>query len=232
MLGTIDALIIGLAGFVGGHFALSSPPLRDPLVKAIGEERFRGLYALLALATLTWTVLAYGQAPFVEVWTPPGWTRWIPNLAMPVAAVLLVAGITTRNPTAVGGETVLDEPNAVKGILTITRHPFLNATGLWALAHLAANGDLASVLLFTAIAVLSYAGMVALDAKTRRRAGGAWGPLAMTTARTPFLAALQGRMRVDWRGIGLWRAGLGLLLWVVLYGLHPFYTGVWPHPAL
>src|SRR3546814_18301746 len=95
MLGTIDALIVGLAAFVGGHFLLSSPRLREPLVDALGEERFRGLYALLALAALTWTVLAYGQAPAVAVWAPPAWTRWIPNLAMPVAAVLLVAGITT-----------------------------------------------------------------------------------------------------------------------------------------
>lgn len=232
MLGTIDALIIGLACFVGGHFALSSPPLRDPLVAAIGEEKFRGLYALLALATLTWTVLAFGQAPFIEVWSPPAWTRWIPNLAMPVAAVLLVAGVTTRNPTAVGGETVLDDPNAVRGILTITRHPFLNATGLWALAHLAANGDLASTLLFAGIALLSYAGMATLDAKTRRRIAAAWGPLAMTTSRIPFLAALQHRVRVDWRGIGPWRVGLGLLLWAALYGLHPLYAGAWPHPAL
>src|SRR3546814_17940945 len=67
MLGTIDALIVGLAAFVGGHFLLSSPRLREPLVDALGEERFRGLYALLALAALTWTVLAYGQAHAVAV---------------------------------------------------------------------------------------------------------------------------------------------------------------------
>lgn len=232
MLGTIDALLFGLALFVGGHFALSSPPLRDPAVKRIGEERFRGLYALLALAALLWTVLAYGAAPFVEIWSPPAWTRWIPNLAMPVAAVLLVAGVTIRNPTAVGGETALDEPNPVRGILTITRHPFLNAVGLWALAHLAANGDLASVLLFGALAALAYGGMPALDAKMHRRLESAWGPVAMTTSRTPFLAALQGRVRVDWRGIGLWRVGLGLLLWVALYALHPMFAGVPPHPTL
>lgn len=232
MLGTIDALIVGLAGFVGGHFLLSSPPLREPLVRALGEERFRGLYALLALATLIWTVLAFGRAPYVEVWAPPPWTRWVPNLAMPLAAILLVAGVTTRNPTAVGSESAIDDPRAVRGILTVTRHPFLNATGLWALAHLAANGDLASMLLFAGIAILSYAGMPSLDAKTRRRTEAAWGPIVMTTSRTPFLAALQGRVGVDWRGIGLWRLGLGLLLWVALYGLHPMYAGVWPHPAI
>lgn len=232
MLGTIDALLLGLAVFVGGHFALASPALRDPAVKRIGEERFRGLYALVALAALLWTILAYGDAPYLEVWAPPAWTRWIPNLAMPVAAVLLVAGITTRSPTAVGGEGVLDDPHAIRGVLTITRHPFLNAVGLWALAHLAANGDLASMLLFAGIAVLAYGGMPSLDAKMRRRVASAWGPVAMTTSRTPFLAALQGRVAIDWRGIGLWRVAGGLALWVALYGLHPMYTGVWPHPAL
>src|SRR3546814_15872476 len=90
MLGSIDGRMVGLAALGGGHFLLSSPRLREPLVDALGEERFRGLYALLALAALTWTVLAYGQAPAVAVWAPPAWTRWIPNLAMPVAAVLLV----------------------------------------------------------------------------------------------------------------------------------------------
>jgi len=231
MLGTIDALLLGLVLFVGGHFVLSSPPLREPAIRAVGEERFRGLYAMLALASLLWTVLAFGKAPFVEVWSPPLWTRWIPNVAMPFAAVLLVAGVTTRNPTAVGGESALDEPNPVRGILTVTRHPFLNATGLWALAHLSANGDLASMLLFGSVAVLSYGGMPAIDAKVRRRAESAWGPVALTTSRIPFLAAAQRRVRVDWRGIGLWRLALGLLLWAALYGLHPMYAGVWPHPV-
>ncbi len=231
MFGTIEALLLGLVVFVGGHFALSSPPLRDPAVRALGEERFRGLYALLALASLIWTVLAFRDAPFVAVWSPPPWTRWIPNLLMPLATVLLVAGVTTRNPSAVGGESVLEEPNAVRGILTVTRHPFLNGVGLWAAAHLAANGDLASMLLFGAVALLAYGGMTSLDARMRRRADAAWGPVEMTTSHMPFLAAQQGRVRIDWRGIGLWRVALGLVLWAALYGLHPMYAGVWPHPS-
>ncbi|MEQ8399227.1 NnrU family protein [Thalassobaculum sp.] len=230
MLGTIDALFIGLAAFVGGHFVLSSPPLRDPLVRRLGEERFRVLYASAALAALLWTILAYEAAPYIEVWLPPRWTLWVPNLVMPLAAALLVAGVTTRNPTAVGGEGALDDPNAVRGVLTITRHPFLNAVGLWALAHLAANGDLASMALFGGMALLAYAGMPALDAKMQRRLESAWGPMALTTSCVPFLAAMQGRVRVDWPGIGLWRPALGLMLWAALYGLHPLYTGVWPHP--
>ena len=144
--------------------------------------------------------------------------------------MLLVAGVTTRNPTAVGGESALDDPNAVRGVLTVTRHPFLNAVGLWALAHLAANGDLASVLLFGGMALLAYAGMPALDAKMQRRVASAWGPVALTTSCVPFLAAAQGRVRIDWRGIALWRPALGLVLWAALYALHPYFAGVLPTP--
>src|SRR3546814_20622362 len=140
MLGSIDGRMVGLAALGGGHFLRPAPRLGEPLVDALGEERFRGLYALLALAALTWTVLAYGQAPAVAVWAPPAWTRWIPNLAMPVAAVLLVAGITTRSPHAASGNAVLYDPRPVRRIHTLTRQPFRTAPALRVWEHPDANG--------------------------------------------------------------------------------------------
>lgn len=231
MLGTIDAMIIGVLAFTGGHFALASAPIRDRAVEALGEEKFRALYSVAMIGALAWLLLAYRDAPYIEAWTPADWTRWIPNLLVPVACVLLVTGITTRSPTSVGGEAMLAEPTTFKGILTVTRHPFLWGTGLWALGHMATNGDLASVLLFGGIAVLSFAGMPALDAKIRRKVDSAWGPLAMTTSIVPFMAVIQGRTQLDLAGIGWWRPALGLVLWVLLYGAHPFYAGVSPLPA-
>lgn len=231
MLGTIDAVIIGVLAFTGGHFLLSSAPIRDRAIEAIGEEKFRGLYSLVMLGALVWLILAFRDAPYIEVWLPSAATRWIPNILVPLACILLVAGITTRSPTSVGGEAMLAEPTTFKGILTVTRHPFLWGTGLWSLGHLATNGDLASMLLFGAMAVLSFAGMPALDAKLRRKVDSAWGPVAMTTSVIPFLAAIQGRTRLDLAGIGWWRLGLGILVWVLLYGAHPYYAGVWPHPS-
>jgi uncharacterized membrane protein len=53
----------------------------------------------------------------------------------------------------------------------------------------------------------------------------------MTTSILPFLAVVQGRTRLDLAGIGWWRPGLGLLVWIALYGAHPYYAGVWPHPG-
>lgn len=228
-------MIGGVLAFVGGHFLLSSWALRQSVVARIGKEAFRGLYSLVMLAALVWTVLAYGNAPTLEVWSPMPWTRWVPNLVMPFACLFLVAGITTRSPTAVGGEAVLSDPNPLRGIVTVTRHPFLWGTGLWAGSHLTTNGDLASILLFGSIALLSFAGMFAIDAKQRRKlkdAGveGAWGPVVLTTSVIPFQAAIEKRTRVDWAGIGWMRLLGGLALWIVLYGAHPFLAGVWPHP--
>src|SRR3546814_8355689 len=80
----------------------------------------------------------------------------VPLLVMPLACILLVAGLTSPNPTLVGGERFFDgapESPAV-GILSVTRHPFLWGTGLWALSHLLANGDLSYVVIMVGIAVL------------------------------------------------------------------------------
>lgn len=231
MLGTIDAVIIGVLAFTGGHFILASAPIRDRLVEAVGEEKFRGLYSLVMLGALVWLVLAYRAAPSIDVWQPGPLAAWVPNILMPIASVLLVAGITTRSPTSVGGEAMLAEPTTLKGILTITRHPFLWGTGLWSIGHLAANGDLASVLLFGGVAVLSFVGMPLLDAKMRRKVDSAWGPVAMTTSVIPFVAVLQGRTRLDLAGIGWKRLALGLIFWAALYGGHPYFAGVWPHPG-
>jgi len=43
-------LAIAAIAFVGSHFLLSHP-LRQPLVRAVGDGPFRGIYALVALVT-------------------------------------------------------------------------------------------------------------------------------------------------------------------------------------
>jgi signal transduction histidine kinase len=69
--------------------------------KSIGERAYLGLYTLAALATLGWMIYAYGKAPIEPLW--PG-LRLLPVVAMPIAFILLVCGVLSRNPTAVGQE--------------------------------------------------------------------------------------------------------------------------------
>src|SRR5262249_32253730 len=114
---------------------------------------------------------------------------------------------------------------------TVTRHPVMWGFGLWAILHLAANGDGASLLLFGAVAILALLGTLAIDAKKRRRWGAAWPALARSTPHLPLRAILEGRARLDWAGIG-WRTPvIAAALYLALLLLHPLIIGVSALPS-
>jgi uncharacterized membrane protein len=58
-LGSITAAAIA---FVGTHFLLSHPS-RQPIVGAVRNAAFLGIYSAVAAATLAWLALAYYAAP-------------------------------------------------------------------------------------------------------------------------------------------------------------------------
>ena len=149
-----------------------------------------------------------------------------PLFLMVFACILAVAGVTTRSPTMVGGEAMAGDPDAVTGIVTITRHPFLWAVTLWSAGHIAANGDLASIVFFGGFALLALGGMAHIDHRRSIAVGTDWGPIAMTTSAVPFLAAIQGRRAIDWRGIGWSRLAGGIGLYLALAAVHPWIAGV------
>ena len=225
MAGSIEVLALAVACFVGGHFVLSSMDARTALIRVLGEAAFRGVYSLAAVAAMVWTVIAYGAAPQIELWHAKMGLTHVPAVLMPFACILAVAGMTTRSVTMVGGESLARSTQPAGGIVTVTRHPFLWAVTLWAAGHIAANGDVASLILFGGMAVLALGGMAHIDHRRHLALGADWGPIAMTTSVIPFLAAVQGRTRIDWRGIGWSRFLGGVTLAIALPFLHPWISG-------
>lgn len=228
MIGTPQALILAVAIFVGAHFFLSSLPVRGPLIKVLGTNGFRLLYSAVAIAGVIWVVTAYNASPRIALWDDSPGLRHLALAIMPFACILVVAGLSTQNVTMVAGERLLESPRPLAGIITVTRHPGLWGIGLWALAHLLANGDDASLALFGGMAVLCFGGMLHIDQRRRAALGSAWGPVALTTSVIPFLAAIQGRTKIDWAGIGITRVLAGLALYVVLLLTHNAVIGVSP----
>jgi uncharacterized membrane protein len=227
MTGTLIHLFLAMLVFVGGHFLLSSTFVRPHLVRMLGEGAFAGLYSALMIAAIVWVVAAYRVAPPKIVWDLGPHINWVPLVAMPFALMLAVLGLLSRNPTAVMGEKALAQTgNLPRGPATITRHAFLAGTALWGIAHLLANGDMASILLFGGMSILAIGGMYAIDRKRAVRHGAAWDEFAKHTSRFPFAAALSGRVKIDWAGIGWTRPALGLLLYVVLVLEHDRFFGV------
>lgn len=146
-------LILGLVVFFAAHTLATLPERRQAAMdRAGGEERYRGAFSLVSLVGLVLIVWGYASAPFVPVWTPPVWTRHLALLLMLPAMIFLVAAYA---PTG-----------RIKARL---RHPMLVAVKIWALAHLLANGDLASIVLFAVF--LAWAVYDRISVKRRERAG-------------------------------------------------------------
>jgi len=220
------SLILASAFFVGIHVFIAGSRLREVLVARLGEPGFRGLFSLLSALGLAWLVCAYSHAPYIELWGHVAALKPVALVVVLVAFLFLGVGLTTPNPTSVGGEAQLDQDEPAHGMLRITRHPFLWGVALWAFTHLIVNGDAAAVVLFGSLLVLALAGPPSIDAKRRRRFGDRWERFAGVTSNVPFAAISQGRNSLRLGEIKLWQVGVALLLYAVLVATHGWLFGV------
>ena len=145
--------IIGLVVFLGAHSTrIVADGWRSAQVARIGPGPWKGLYSLVSIAGFVALVWGYGMARAqpVPLWTPPPWTRHLAALLMIASFVLLAAAYVPRN-----------------GIRARLHHPMMLGVMVWALAHLAANGTLADVLLFGAFLAWAVAALRAARGRDR-----------------------------------------------------------------
>lgn len=221
-------LIAAAAFLLATHFGISSTALRPTLIARIGEKPYLALYSVIALAAIFWLVRAYNHAPYIELWGHAPWTGWLALLAMLPASILAAAGLSAPNPSALGQDRVLEGKDPARGVFRITRHPFMWAVGLWGIVHVLANGDLASLVFFGALAALALVGTLLIDAKKARQMGERWERFAGQSSNLPFLALAQGRQRLTLIEIGWIRIAAGVVLFAVLWGVHPWLFGAAP----
>lgn len=222
----MNNLVVAALFLVVTHLGIPSTRLREQLVASIGEGAYRALYSAVALVGMVWLVMAWLAAPFVPVWDVGPGLRHLPLLVMPVALLLAVCALTQPNPTAVGQETDADTAEPAHGIIRVTRHPLMWAIGLWAIAHMLANGDQAALIFFGSMLALALGGALAIDARRSRTNPPGWGIFLQRTSVLPFAAILEGRQRLAPSEIGLARVAMALGIYVLLIWLHPLLFGV------
>ena len=215
-------LTLALTAFVGTHL-LMSHPLRAPMVSHLGAGTFQGVYSLVSLATLGWTVYAFREAPLGEpLWAVGNALNIVATVVMFIASVLL-AGSVIGNPA-------LPQPGAEKlamqapsGVFAITRHPMMWSFALWSLAHVLVSPRPAVFILSGGIAFLALGGAAGQDVKKARLMGDSW---KKWTSRTSFVPYARGWV---WPG----RTALigGTLLWLLATWAHPLAgaptAGIW-----
>ncbi|MBL8830852.1 MAG: NnrU family protein [Rhodospirillales bacterium] len=165
-------LVAGLVLFLGTHLLTTRRALRAGLIERLGPLRFKGLYSLASLAGFALVIHGFGtyrEAGYIDVWTPPrGLAHFAMLLNLPVFVLLATAYLP-------GGW--------IKGK---TRHPMLLAIKCWALAHLLANGDLGSMLLFGGF--LAWAAYARMSMRERGEAD----PAPVAFGRSDIVAVAGG----------------------------------------
>ena len=165
------SLVLAALFFAGIHLGIAGTAIRDRAIGLLGKNGYMAAFAVASLIGLGWLVAAYNRAPYRITWGMLEWWKPIVIILMLPATLLVVFGLTTPNPTSVAQEGTLGQPP--RGIVRVTRHPFLTGVGLWALLHLIGNGDVASLVFFATWAIVALAGTVSIDAKRRRLLGAA-----------------------------------------------------------
>ncbi|MBA3811826.1 MAG: NnrU family protein [Caulobacteraceae bacterium] len=222
-------LIASAAAFVLVHLLVSGTRLREVIIGVVDSRLYMGLFSLLSVGLLVWLGYGFagakGAAGDTVYWSATPATRILQLFLQLVAFLFAVIGLTTPNPTSVRQEGALDRPDVVRGMLRITRHPFLWGVAIWAAGHLMVNGDVASLILFGSMFALALFGTVSIDAKRERALGDAWNAFAERTSNIPFAAVAGGRQSVSWGEIGWRRPLLAAVLWAIMIGAHPHLFG-------
>lgn len=162
-------LIAGIVIFLGIHLVPSFPSLRNTFRELVGANPYRGLFSLVALTGLILIIVGMGRAPQVHLWTPPAWGRQVALYAMPVALTLFVGAYIPSN------------------LKRFTRHPMLWGVAIWAVVHLLANGDLASLILFG-----SFGAFALFDMASANRRGASLAQKALPWWRDAILLVVGG----------------------------------------
>ena len=187
----LTIMVAGLVLFLGIHLVTTRRDLRARLIASWGEGPYKigfSLVSAIGLALIVWGFASYRATGWIDVWSPPRMMKHITEALMLPAVILVIASY-------------------IRGRIYATlKHPMLAGVKLWAFAHLLANGDLGSIILFGS--VLAWAVIDRISLKHRADAGAP--PIPVDGVRNDVIAVI-----------------VGVVAYLALGGLfHPYVIGV------
>ena len=226
-------LSLALAFFLIIHTIVAGSPLRRVLVHALGERPYQAIFSIASIVGLVWIVLAYpgATAETKVLWAGARGLSDSAVLIMPIVFILAVAGVLTPNPTLISMEGLLEKEDVVKGMLRITRHPFLWGVTIWGLLHMAMNGHSAAVLLFGTFVIVAVLGTFSIDRKRAKSFVEQWEKFRKATSNVPFGAILTKRNSLKLGEIGWLRFIAAFAAFAIVLYAHQWLFGKSPLPG-
>ncbi len=180
-------LIIGVLLWSAVHLvATLRLGVRAWLNDKLGEGPYKGIVTLLLLLSIALIVFGWRSAEFVHLYDPPLWNNPLVLAIMFLSLLLFSASRPGSN------------------IRHFIRNPQLSGLVVWAIAHLSANGDSRSLVLFGGLGLWALVTILL----TNRR-DGAWEKPALGPWKRDIIGA-----------------GVTFVLFSIVAFLHPYFTGM------
>ena len=222
-------VVLALAVFLVLHSVPALPTIRGKLTAALGLRLYLLVYSTTSVALLIWVLHAAWSTEYVELWRPDSRNALANFVLSPLGLFLVTAGLISPNPASVS----FMKGTLPGAITTITRHPVLWGFLLWSVGHVAANGDMRSLLVFGGLGLFSAVGIGVTEKRARRRMGAHWSPIERSTSIFPLSALFSGRakLRLDGHLVAALAVTLLVTFWL-LAGGHAVLFGADPILAL
>lgn len=160
--------------------------IRNKVVPVIGEGPYKAIFSLLLVGAILLIVFGWRGTVPQSVYVPPAWGGPGAIVLMPLAIYLFGAA------------------HAKTRVKRLIRHPMLSGVAVWSAAHLLANGDDRSLLLFGGLGLWALLEIAVINRRDRD-----WRP--------PPVPALAGEFRL---------LVISAVVFVVLVFLHPKFAGI------
>ena len=184
-------LFLGVVVWRGVHlFPSLGRGLRSLLIANFGDTAYKIGFSAVVIASIALMVIGWRMTDPIAVYEPPAWGG-------PVATVLMILGFLLFGAAKY--------PTVIKRFI---RHPQLTGMAVWAVAHLIANGDSRSLVLFGGLGIWALLEMPLINARE-----GEW-----VKSEAPPVG-------VEFRGVAM-----SIAIFAVAFLLHPYFSGVSPIP--
>lgn len=180
-------LYLGIIIFFMTHtLPAAYPKAREEMIQSLGKKIYLAIFALESAAGIFLMIYGWRLSVPEHVYTPPEWGNQAAIILMFAAFILFLTS------------------NMKSNLQRLLRHPQLSGVALWAVAHLLANGDDRSLLLFGSLGLWSVIEMHLLN-----RRDGDW----QKPQKRPLSADLKPVLA-------------GVVVCSVVWGLHVYISGV------
>lgn len=217
-------LLIASIAFIGTHFLLSHP-LRAPLIGALGEKRFLGIYSLVAFITLGLMIAAFHNAPArtEPLWSGYDEVSWTIASLLTILALVLLLGSFRGNPALPSPDAKPTFSREPHGVFRVTRHPMMWSIGLWAIAHILIMPTGRTLIFAGGLGILALLGSHFQDRKKRASIGADWREWESKTSFWPRW------LQFPYAGWGHWIGAI--VLWLAITWAHVLFAyvpaGIW-----